>query len=114
MVGFLGGGGVSVRGLSGVRVRALGISNVMEIRSRGGETPKPSKWIRADRVCGRPEAGREWKEPRRISPSFERFHLPIPRCAAKLGGIRVRESSGNVDRLDLRYANAIARAAIPR
>ena len=33
---FLGGVRVSVRGLRGVRVAALGITKVLEIRSRGG------------------------------------------------------------------------------
>ena len=55
---FLGGVRVGVRGMRGVRVVALGISKVMEIPALcvwgGGPTPKPSKWIRADWVCGPP------------------------------------------------------------
>ena len=62
-------------------------------------------------MFGAPGAGREWAGPRRTGPSIARLQLPIPRVAGKLAGIRVRESMGNVERLDLRYATEIARAA---
>ena len=104
---------VSVRGLMGFRVRALGISKVMTIRARGAQPPPhPPKWILADSGRGIPEAVRGRKGQGRIGPSFARFQLPIHRASMKLAGLRVRESMGSFDSRDLRYAAEIARAAL--
>ena len=51
---------------------------------------------------------------RAVWPSFRAFSLPIRRGSGKLEGVGFRRPIGNFDRLDLRRATEIARAALSR